>query len=136
MRKRNNQAKRAGKVKNFDADSAGMNKQAASATEATGLLYDPARTGFEAEASEEIFPLEAPPPHDEVEPLGDPMPAGERHRLGTVRPSRDDLPLYGILGDTEYGMIGEPGPGYFAELGFIDPANNFVNIEDDKVPVK
>ncbi len=120
-------------VKNYDADSAGMTGSAASAEEATGLFARPARGEHEAEFAEEVFPLASPPGPD-----GDPDAPDEKrkHIPGTVHPIGDEKPhIPNTITDSEFGLIDrrEPVPGYFSKLGMIDPADDFVRIED---PVK
>ena len=104
---------------NPSADSAENYTQAASAHEATGLMSTPARTDYEQEAAEDLFPTETAPAR---EPIGDPAPGTERKRRlpGTVYPPGDDVPdIPNTITDVEFGTLGrrEPVPGFFTPLG-------------------
>ncbi len=117
------------KKQRADADSAEC-MHAASANEAAGLMIRPARDGFEAEAAEELFPLEAPLT-GEAQPAKDPSPDGSGKKRGTVHPLGDEpLPSTHTLEDTEFGIPGaRERAGFFSEMGHLDPADSFVPLE-------
>lgn len=117
------------RTRNYDADSAVNRDCTASASEATGMMQAPPRSNEEAEAAEELFPLEAPQ-------TGSFTPVeSEKKDPGTVRPAKDGEDyIPHTIADTEFGTLGDREllPGYFSLLGKIDPANNFVNIREPK----